>query len=268
MIKVKKIVKKIPGTIILYTFLRKVISFALYFGNKYTCPVCKKSFRKFLPACVSEATVIYEKNVIGGGQRENSLCPYCNSTERLRLEYLYLQKHTNIFDTKNKVLHFAPEHGFEWLFRKSKNIDYLSGDIEKGCAMYVVDITEICFDDNEFDFVICNHVLEHVFDDKKAFEEIQRVLRPGGLVVITVPISLNSATTIETPTTSDKERLELYGQKDHFRLYGMDFSARLMSAGFDVTTYNAKDNISTELINKYLLLEMETIFIGKKGRSS
>jgi len=266
--KIKDNIKKIPGTIILYTFLRKVISQVLYFGNKYSCPVCKKSFRKFFPACVSEATVISQKNIIGGGRRENSLCPYCRSTERLRLEYLYLQKHTNIFDAKSKVLHFSPEYGLEWLLKKNKDIDYFSGDIEKDVAMYVVDITDIFFGDNEFDYVICNHVLEHVYDDKKAFEEIQRVLKPGGLAVITVPISQDSATTLETPTTSDEERLELYGQKDHFRLYGMDFSDRLMSVGFDVTSYNAKDNFSTELIDKYLLLEMETIFIGKKGRIS
>jgi len=261
---IKKIIKKIPGSVRIYHFLRINFSYALYFGNKYTCPICKKSFRKFIPACISEATVIYTKNIVGGGQRENALCPCCISTERLRLEYLYLQKHTNIFDSKNKVLHFAPESCLEWLLKKNQNIDYISGDIEKGCAMYIVDITDICFGDNEFDFVIFNHVLEHVFDDKKALEEVQRVLKPGGLAVITVPISQNSVATIEKPTTSDEDRLELYGQKDHYRLYGMDFPSRLMSAGFDVTTFNAKKNISTELIEKYSLLEMETIFIGKK----
>ena len=263
---IKKIIKKIPGSICLYHFLRKIIVCALYSGNTYTCPVCKKSFRKFDPACVSEATVIFEKNITGGGQRENALCPYCISTERLRLEYLYLQNHTNIFDSKNKVLHFAPEYCLEWLLKKNRNIDYYSGDIEKGTAMYIVDMTDICFGDNEFDFVIFNHVLEHIFEDKKALKEVQRVLKPGGLAVITVPISQNTEATIETPTTSDEERLELYGQKDHYRLYGADFPNRLVSVGFDVTTFNARENISAESIKKYSLLEFETIFIGKKKK--
>jgi SAM-dependent methyltransferase len=50
-----------------------------------------------------------------------------------------------------------------------------------------VDGQSLPFPDASFDFISCNHVLEHVFETEKFLREIRRVVRPGGLVVISVP---------------------------------------------------------------------------------
>lgn len=50
-----------------------------------------------------------------------------------------------------------------------------------------VDGQKLPFEDAAFDFVSCNHVLEHIFETEKFLKEIRRVLRPGGLAVISVP---------------------------------------------------------------------------------
>jgi len=182
----------------------------------------------------------------------------------LRFEYLCLQQHTDIFTHKNKVLHIAPELALTKCLRKKRNVAYFSGDIQKGRAMYVVDITDICFGNGDFDYVICNHVLEHVSDDRRALSEMYRVLKPGGKAIITVPIFHMLETTLEHPTASDEERLALYGQRDHARLYGKDFPERMQNAGFEVITYSAGMDIPDELIEKYALSKGETVYVGIK----
>lgn len=51
----------------------------------------------------------------------------------------------------------------------------------------VQSITAMTFDAASFDCVLCSEVLEHVPDDLLAISELRRVLRPGGVLVVTVP---------------------------------------------------------------------------------
>jgi len=79
-------------------------------------------------------------------------------------------------------------------------------------------------EDNFFDFIICNHVLEHSVDDQKAMRELFRVLRPKGFAILQVPISKKAKETFENFTiTSLEEREKYFGQKDHVRIYGKDY---------------------------------------------
>ena len=250
---IKNIIKNIPGIRPLYRFSRRIYALIFFTGSKYGCPICDRSFRKFFP---------YRE---GLEVKENVFCPYCGSAERHRLEFLFFSQYTNIFSRKNKVLHFAPEPIFTEYFCKNHSIEYISGYIEKGRAMCVMDITDIQFEDGRFDYIICNHVLEHVLDEKKALSEIKRVLKPRGKAIITVPISYTSETTLERPTSSDQERLELYGQHDHVRLYGADFPDRLRNFGFEVETFSAGIEISSEMVEQYRLNKGETVYIAIKA---
>ena len=97
-----------------------------------------------------------------------------------------------------------------------------------------------------------NHVLEHIPDDRKAMSELRRVLKPGGVAILQVPISANSATTIEDPEITDPDaREQAFGQFDHVRIYGQDYTTRLAEAGFqvdkvDVTDQYAKFGVNPE----------------------
>lgn len=53
----------------------------------------------------------------------------------------------------------------------------------------VSDITDIPVDDSSFDAVMCNEVIEHVPDPVKAINELNRVLRPGGYLILTAPFA-------------------------------------------------------------------------------
>ncbi|MAY23370.1 MAG: SAM-dependent methyltransferase [Flavobacteriaceae bacterium] len=221
-------------------------------GNKYTDPIDGKSYRKFLPYG-------YE-NV-----RENVLAPGTFSLERHRLFWLYLKNETSFFSEKLNVLHFAPEQAFLKRFRKLKNITYTTTDLNSPIADVKADICQLPFQENEFDFIICNHVLEHIPDDTKALEELFRVLAPNGTAILQVPYDKHREHTFEDDSITDpKERARIFGQYDHVRVYGMDYFEKLASVGFTVEAVDYTAYFSEEEIEKMRLPKGELLPVCKK----
>lgn len=216
-------------------------------GNKYTDPIDGKSFRKFLPYG-------YEN------QRDNVLSPSTLSLERHRLLWLYLQNETDFFTTPKKVLHFAPEQAFYERFRKQKNLDYTTTDLNSPLADVKADICNLPFKDNEFDVILCNHVLEHIPDDTKAMQELYRILKKGGMAILQIPQDLSREKTFEDNSITDrKERAKIFGQYDHVRIYGRDYFDKLRSIGFTVVEEDYTKKITPELVDKYRLTPGEII---------
>ncbi|WP_223277555.1 class I SAM-dependent methyltransferase [Phaeocystidibacter luteus] len=225
----------------------------IYGGSKFTDPIDGKSYRKFLPYGY------------GGNIRENALSPGTNSLERHRLMWLYLKRDSDFFTKNHKVLHIAPEQCFYGRFRKMDNLDYSTADLNSPIADYSFDIHEIPFEDNSYDVVFCNHVLEHVTDDQQCMRELCRVLKPGGLAIAQVPWIPEQEVTVEDPTITDpKERERLFGQYDHVRKYGKDYQDRLEKAGFKVTRVDYSEELSEEEFERYRLPKGEPLFVCTK----
>jgi SAM-dependent methyltransferase len=154
------------------------------------------------------------------------------------LLWLYLGEHIH---GPVRVLHFAPERCIEQNLRAMPNVEYLSADLLDPRADVKTDITDLDFRDSSFDLVLCSHVLEHVPDDRAAMKEIRRVLVPGGTAIIQSPVNYDQPGTFEDPTVTDpEERLRLFSQRDHVRVYGPDLLDRLRDTGFDVTVVDAE----------------------------
>lgn len=240
-----------PMLINLSIFLRPVI--VLFFkGSNFTDPIDGKSYRKFLPYGY-------------GKQRPNALSPGTLSLERHRQMWLYLQNETNIFTHKLKVLHIAPEQEFLRKFKKMKNLEYTSADLFSPIVDVKADIVDLPFEDNSFDVIICNHVLEHIVDDRKAMSELYRVMKSGGWGIVQVPMKNSLEKTYEDFTITDpKERQKHFGQYDHVRWYGMDYFDRLKSVGFeaDVNFYSQK--FSEEDIKRFGLNKNEILPVVRK----
>ncbi len=231
--------------------VRPLVAFFLR-GNTYTDPIDGKSYRKFLPYG-------YERI------RENVLAPGTLSLERHRLFWLYLTNETDFFSKSLRVLHFAPEQAFLKRFRALKNIEYTTTDLNSPIADVKADICQLPFDDNSFDFIICNHVLEHIPDDHKAMQELYRVLANGGTAITQVPYDRNRKITFTDDTITDpKERAAIFGQYDHVRIYGMDYFDKLKAVGFTVEALDYTATLSAEEINKYRLPKGELIPLCKK----
>jgi len=168
------------------SYVFKFFAPVIYKGNKVECPVCKKSFRKFLS---------YGSNV---AHRENVLCPYDLTLERHRLMWLYLQNKSDFFTKPNlKVMHIAPEQCFHKLFKNQKNLDYTTGDLVSPIADLHFDLHQIPLEDNQYEIIFCNHVMEHVTDDLKCMQELHRIMKPGGWGIFQVPIDTNLTSTSE-----------------------------------------------------------------------
>lgn len=222
-----------------------------YYGNKVQCPVCENKFRKFLP--------------YGSKAGENRLCPMCLSLERHRLLWIYLTQHSDFFTINYDILHIAPEQPFIKRFKKAKNLNYTTADLLSPIADLHFDIMNIPLKDNSYDWVICNHVLEHVEDDNRAMKEILRILRPGGKAILQVPINYSFEKTFEDKTIIDpKEREKIYGQYDHVRWHGLDYPQRLIFAGFKVIEFDIKKYLDPIFIEKYRLDPKEILYIAVK----
>ena len=240
-----------PLLIRLSVFFLPIIKI-LYRGNKFTDPIDGRSYRKFLPYG-------YKK------LRPNALSPGTLSLERHRLLWLYPKRETAFLKDKKKVLHIAPEQALYKKFKEIESWDYLTLDLNSPLADIKADITNLPFDDNVFDLIICNHVLEHIQDDIIAIKEIFRVLKKNGLASMQIPIDIKRIKTFENPEIkSNKERGELFGQYDHVRVYGKDFFERLKSVGFKTKKINYTKELSKEEIKKFSIIKGEIIPIGVK----
>ena len=231
--------------------MRPFVAFFLR-GNTYTDPIDGKSYRRFLPYGYAKV-------------RENVLAPGTLSLERHRLFWLYLKNETTFFSDPLRVLHFAPEQAFVQKFKKQKNLTYTTTDLNSPIADVKADICDLPFKDNSFDFIICNHVLEHIPDDTKAMQELYRVLAPSGTAIVQVPYDAKREITFEDNTITDQsERTRIFGQYDHLRVYGMDYFKKLSSIGFDVNALDYTSGISSDDIERYRLCKGELLPVCKK----
>ena len=198
--------------------------------------------------------------------RENVLCPYDLTLERHRLLWLYLNRETNFFTAENlKVLHIAPEQCFLPLFKKQKNLEYTTADLVSPIADLHFDLHDIPLDDNQYDVVFCNHVMEHVDDPMRCMSELNRVMKPGGWAIMQVPQDMNREETFEDKSiTSPSEREKHYWQKDHVRLFGRDYPNYLEKAGFKMSEFDLNQAFDATEIEKFRLMQKEILYIAHK----
>ncbi|MFS4449233.1 class I SAM-dependent methyltransferase [Maribacter sp. 2307UL18-2] len=240
-----------PLLIRLSYFIRPILAFAMR-GKNHTDPIDGRRFRSFLPYG-------YEN------PRANVLSPSTLSLERHRLLWIYLKNETDFFTARHKVLHFAPEQAFYKRFRKLRNLDYTTTDLNSPLANVKADICNLPFDDNSYDVIFCNHVLEHIPDHTKAMQELYRILKPGGWGIFQIPQDLNRRVTFEDNSITDKkERAKIFGQYDHVRIYGLDYFDKLRSIGFQVEEVDYTSVLTPEEVSRYRLAKGEIIPLVKK----
>jgi SAM-dependent methyltransferase len=240
-----------PWLIQLSVWFRPLIKW--YFkGSRFTDPIDGSSYRKFLPYGYQNL-------------RENALCPGTLSLERHRFLWLYLERETPFLNDPIKVLHLAPEQIFYQKFRAFSHWEYTTTDLHSPLADVKADICKLPFEENTYDLILCNHVLEHIPDDRKAMSELYRVLKKGGTLIAQVPLDETRKTSFEDDSiTNPTERSRIFGQYDHVRIYGMDYYTRLEKTGFNVTAIQNIPGLSQADFVRYALPKNESIPVAVK----
>ncbi len=217
------------------------------------CNICNWRGRKFIDFHTGYGHVY-----------KDAVCPECFSHPRHRSYGFSLRELFAAASAKLKVLHFAPEPQIGRLLAAYGNLDYLSVDIDHRRAMRREDIQSLSFADDSFDVIICIHVFEHIKDDRKAMQEVFRVLRRGGTALLDVPIDPSRSTTYEDDSiTTPEERTKAFWQWDHLRLYGRDYPDKLRSVGFTVEERTPIEATGSELIKRHGLEFMPNFFCFK-----
>ena len=199
---------------------------------------------------------------VGHPPRWDARCLNCGSRERHRLLWLWVTACGGNRLAGQRILHFAPEKVIASLMRG--NPLYETADLHQPGVTHTVDITNLTLPDASYDVAIANHVLEHIPDDRKAMRELHRLLRPGGLALLTVPVNASRQETYENPAiTAPDARHAHFSAEDHVRYYGLDFADRLAEAGFTVTTFR----LAPEEEVRYGLLRDEWLYIATKQGS-
>ena len=146
-----------------------------------------------------------------------------------------------------------------------KHFTYTTTDLNSPLADVKADICDLPFGENEYDIILCNHVLEHIPDDTKAMQELYRVLKPGGMAILQIPQDLNREVTFEDNTITDRdERAKIFGQYDHVRVYGRDYFNKLRDIGFTVEEVDYTTLLSPQEVDRYRLAQGEILPVCRK----
>ncbi len=214
-------------------------------GRRHFCPVCGRSFLFF---------------------RNKTECRYCSSFERHRKLAYYIQSHAKELINTHQICEFAPGTGdFRSLFSRLgiQFKQYLYADINPArysrfkVIKFDLECEKLPLDETTIDIIIIVSVLEHIPDDSKALRNLYRILNPGGVVYVHVPMDDTLEHTIEYGKPNPEEY-------DHVRLYGKDFGKRAVKAGFSVKKVQYSNIAKNKKIISWMQLDTSPFFILKK----
>ena len=249
-------------------FRRAINKYAFWISANNYCLFCKQYSRINLPhgTLLTISKRYLKDGVPAKGLRVNAVCPICGSYDRERFLNYILENYSDIYSENYQILHIAPERHIKEKI-EGKNPNYITGDIQFGKANQIVDLTDmkLQFDDNYFDYIICSHVLQDIVNEKDAFNEIKRVLKKDGLLILSIPICFQMSKTLENHNlTFPIERLIYFGNRNHVRMYGNDYLNRLNDFGFTVQQFQANKILSPDEIQQNRFIGGDLVMLCKK----
>lgn len=125
-------------------------------------------------------------------------------------------------------------------------------------------MTALKFPDDHFHLILCSHVLEHVPNDRLAMSELVRVEAWWNSDPDGADRKAQRRNTGGPCGDRPKDRIRLYGQFGHVRLYGRDYSGRLQEAGFHVKEDAMTERLSPEEVFRFGLLRSRLVHAGSK----
>ena len=253
--------------------VRRRLALRRFRGDDHQCPVCGTRLNGFKPIwkswwrAIAEHHYRYPVTAIETFNANAYSCPACDASDRERLYALYLDRIAATLDRSRRYrfVEFAPSMPLRRRLRRLPFIDYRSADLHRRSVDDRIDITAMGYGDASIDMILCSHILEHIPDDRKAMREMLRVLAPGGLAIVMVPLIVGLDETLEDPAINTRAlRWTHYGDGDHVRQYGKrDFLDRLRAAGFTVERLGI-DEFGAETLRRAGIAENSELIVARK----
>jgi glycosyltransferase involved in cell wall biosynthesis len=183
--------------------------------------------------------------------REHMQCEHCGLVNRMRAALNVL--HTSAPPQPDSQVYITERltHTYRWLEHRYCNLqgsEYFGPTHQPGANVDGIrheDVMNLSFSDAAFDRVLSFDVLEHVPEPDRAYRELYRVLKPGGVLIFSVPFSSTSQTDIVRATLGEDGTIvhhlpaEYHGNPVDpeggalcFRYFGWDMLDRLRGIGF------------------------------------
>jgi SAM-dependent methyltransferase len=248
-------------------------------GGESRCPVCNKTITHFRPLPefyfdnARKHGFIYQPDQAETLNYQSYSCPFCGATDRDRLYALYIQSFICKLRPGEaiKIIDFAPSASLSLFIRNliapfQQKLSYTTADMHMADVDDKIDIADMkLYNDNQFDFFICSHILEHVPNDVKAIRELYRILKPHGSGILMVPIILGLEEIDEDPSVTDEsERWRRFGQNDHVRIYSKKgFMKRVRDAGFLIHVYG-KDYFGEQVFEQNGITNQSILYVVEK----
>lgn len=238
---------------------------------KKKCSICNSENISYKPLLelqkqLSEAGFPYSLSDFETLSNKSYECPNCGSSDRDRLYKLYIEKY--LPNRKIRLLDFAPSIPLQNYLKNKSNIIYRSADLVMPSVDDKIDITNMRqYKDGSYDFFICSHILEHVTDDRKALNELCRVLsRDGRGILMTPIINKKGAFDEDISVTDISERWSRFAQDDHVRLYEKRiFMQRVKEAGFNIEQHSFMSLGLLNFIRNGIRLKSRLYIVRKVG---
>lgn len=269
---------------------------------KKICPVCMSVIKNFVPISkfytdnLDKYGFRYTFNDFETLNANAYSCPKCNSSDRDRLYAVYIKskfsnheyiEKLNNFDLSKtnfiskiikrifplrykyksiKLVDFAPSNPLSNYIKDLNIFDYKTADLYMKNVDNIINIEDMKYESNSFDYFICSHVLEHV-DDQKALNELYRILKTGGWGILMTPICLAIDKTLENiDDGSEEQRWSFYGQNDHLRLYSKSgFLSKVKNVGFIIEELNI-NYFGKNTFNMFGINNKSVLYIVHKKR--
>lgn len=236
--------------------------------KKHNCNYCQSEFDHFTPYGISGETPNVFSEIVGSNIEQFG-CPICGAHDRERHLKLYFEELKLFQKVPNaRILHFAPEHHFSQYIASFQPELHIKADLfPSSPTVLSLNIEAIPYDDNSFDIVIANHILEHVSNIDAALSEINRVLKPDGIAILQTPFSNQQETTLEdSKINTDELRLQHYGQEDHVRLFGKNIF-EYFSQFLENDTYLHKNIFKDVDTSRFGINPEEPLFLFRRKKN-
>lgn len=193
--------------------------------------------------------------------RERLECPLCHMNNRQRLIATLVSQHLKGLDNSGAKVYFMeqvtpiydwaksafPEHqiiGSEYLGH-----EYSGGAIVGGLRHE--DVMALSFKDDSVDLIVSNDVFEHVPDPARAFSECVRVLRPGGVMLATIPFHSNTDVSVTRAALDGDGLAYLLPPIYHGNPVSADGSLVFTDFGWDMIDSLRKKGFSDTTVSVY-----------------